>query len=146
MGTVGEWVGVLFIGTIFGILLAVRVPLNRDSQGPKPSKKIWAGCSLTSLATGMSYAFGMRALRSPLILVFLPVAVAGMFLYAMPITRAKQSSRPRWILRWLLAGVGMILFVTFGSQSLQRPIVFFTAPVLGGCMLIDWLGSRIKAA
>lgn len=148
MGTVGNWIGVLFIGTLWACVLAAKVPLEWDLQKPSPPKSIWIGCFLCALALGMAFVFGIPTLQSPLRLIFVPAAATGFFLYTFPLwqrQRAPSLSPALRGIRLILLSLTITLIFALDTRAFRLPFVFVTMPALAGWIAIesiDWIGAK----
>jgi hypothetical protein len=142
MGTIGQWIGVLLMGAIFGIGLAAQVPLKRDSENANFSKLFWLGCALSALAMGMVIPFGTNVLRIPLACIFIPAIGAGMLLYSRPLSRANPPSNLEWVIRLIVAILAIGLWLVLEKRGIRNRLALVTPPAIAGAMLFSWLEDR----
>ncbi len=134
MAMLGKWTGALFIGAVWWIFLAVKIPREGGAGGGK-SRKLWAGSVISALAMGMTVPFGLDVVRGPLALIFVPSFVTGMILYAWPLSGPRESTL-RWALGWVLGLLGLGMLAVFDKRSLERPLIFITLPSFAGAVLL----------
>ncbi len=139
MGTIGEWIGVFIMATIWAIFLAAKVPLKNDSEKNEPSNLLWIGCSLAAFAIGMVVSFGTMVLQRPLIFLFLPAVGGGVLLYSRPLSRANQPSNPNWTMRWVLAILATGMWLALDKQGVRSPLALITFPAFASAMLYSWI-------
>jgi uncharacterized membrane-anchored protein len=139
MGTIGEWIGVLLMASIWAIFLAAKVPLKSETEKNDPSNLLWIGCSLAALAIGMVISFGTMVLLRPLIFLFIPAVGGGVLLYSRPLSRANHPTNPNWTMRWVLAILATGMWLALDKRSVRSPLALITLPALASAMLYSWI-------
>jgi hypothetical protein len=142
MGTIGQWIGVVFMGAIFGIGLAAQVPLKRNSENAKFSKLLWLGCALSALAMGMIIPFGTNVLRIPLVFIFISALGGGVLLYSRPLSRVNPPSNLEWAARFIVAIWALALWLVSEKRGDRDLFVSADLPAIAGAMFFCWIPGR----